>query len=65
MNSDILKRMRDALQTAAGQYGPITDEQRNEWLALTQEYDASDWFVTSTIADTGDPADGSMGDDSA
>lgn len=45
--SDILKRMRDALKTAAGQYGPVTDVQRNEWLALVQEHDAHGWAVVA------------------
>lgn len=40
-DADILARMRDALSSVAGQYGPITDEQRNEWLGLVQEYDAA------------------------
>lgn len=26
-----------ALEHAAGQYGPVTDEQRNEWMALVLE----------------------------
>lgn len=48
MNDDnILKRFRDALATVAGQYGPVTDEQRNEWLALVQEHDAHGWAVVS------------------
>lgn len=50
MNSDLLQRMRDALSAAAGQYGPITDEQRNEWQTLVAEYDSHPgWFVTSTV----------------
>jgi hypothetical protein len=57
--SDILKRMRDALATAAGQYGPVTDEQRNEWLVLTQEYDAHPaWFVTSTVPQSDESPEG-------
>jgi len=51
MNSDILKRLRDALERAAGEYGQPTDEQRNEWLGLVKEVDEHDWFVTSTVAD--------------
>ena len=49
MNSDIIKRLRDALETAAGSYGPTTDEQRNEWFSLVKEVDGHDWFVTSTV----------------
>jgi hypothetical protein len=44
-DANILKRLRDALETAAGQYGPVTDEQRNEWLGLVQEHDAHRWSV--------------------
>lgn len=40
MNSDILRRMRDALAAVDS----------SEARALVAEYDAHDWFVTSTIA---------------
>lgn len=32
----VTAKLAAALEQAAGQYGPITDEQRNEWLALVQ-----------------------------
>lgn len=35
----LAEELRDALETAAGQYGPVTDEQRNEWMALVKRYD--------------------------
>lgn len=53
----LFKELRDAFETAAGQYGPVTDEQRNEWLALVKRYD--EWDAAETGA--ADP-EGSEGD---
>lgn len=36
---DLLHKLRDAVESAAGSYVPPTDEQRAEWLALVQEAD--------------------------
>jgi hypothetical protein len=33
----LTRKLADALERAAGQYGPVTDEQRNEWFALVLE----------------------------
>lgn len=38
---DLLKRLRDALAKAAGQYGPITGGERNTWEGLINEADAA------------------------
>ena len=43
--NDVLKRLRDALEQAAGQYGQPSNEQRNEWMGLVQEVDGAAWFV--------------------
>lgn len=35
--TDYVRSLEAALRVAAGQYTPVTDEQRNEWLTLLQE----------------------------
>lgn len=58
---DILERLSAALTVAAGQYTPVTDEQRNEWEALLQEVNSHRWFVTKAGPEPEPP----QGDDSA
>jgi hypothetical protein len=58
MSTRILQQMRDALETAAGQYGPITDEQRNEWMGYVKEFDEhAFWYRISDSATSGPQAE--------